>query len=118
WVRQQTGLDVGTAQQLCTLADPPDADAHPMAFSVCYMSLIAHDQGCEGSGAAWRSWYAYFPWEDWRKGKPYCLASEIEPQLRAWAGAAPDRSRRARICFGLDGAAWDEEKVLERFDLL
>ena len=118
WVRQQTGLDVGTAQQLCTLADPPDADAHPMAFSVCYMALVAPDQGCEGSGAAWRSWYAYFPWEDWRKGKPYCLASEIELQLRAWAGAAPDRSRRARICFGLDGAAWDEEKVLERFDLL
>ena len=23
-----------------------------------------------------------------------------------------------RICFGLDGAAWDEEKVLERYELL
>lgn len=25
---------------------------------------------------------------------------------------------RARICFGLDGGAWDEEKVLDRFELL
>ncbi|HWB46631.1 MAG TPA: NAD regulator [Hyphomicrobiaceae bacterium] len=120
WVRQQTGLDIGTVRQLCTLADPPDADAHPMAFSVCYMALVADDQGRDGSGAAWRSWYTYFPWEDWRKGKPACLGETIEPPLRAWAAASggSDRSRRVRICFGLDGAAWDEEKVLERFDLL
>ena len=28
------------------------------------------------------------------------------------------RADRVRICFGLDGAGWDEEKVLERFELL
>jgi len=28
------------------------------------------------------------------------------------------REDRIRICFGLDGATWDEEKVLDRFELL
>ena len=28
------------------------------------------------------------------------------------------RRERARLCFGLDGLAWDEEKVLERYELL
>ena len=31
---------------------------------------------------------------------------------------ALDRSQRLRIAFGRDGAAWDEEKVLERYELL
>ena len=38
--------------------------------------------------------------------------------------AAPDsetaelRRDRVRLCFGIDGLAWDEEKVLERYELL
>ena len=28
------------------------------------------------------------------------------------------RRDRARLCFGLDGLSWDEEKVLERYELL
>jgi hypothetical protein len=48
------------------------------------------------------------------------------PLLREWAGtverAEPGRalSRRARLrlCFGLDGSPWDEEKVLDRYELL
>ena len=28
------------------------------------------------------------------------------------------RQERVRICFGFDGASWDEEKVLDRFELL
>jgi hypothetical protein len=31
---------------------------------------------------------------------------------------ALDRGQRLRIAFGLEGAAWDEEKVLERYELL
>ncbi len=34
------------------------------------------------------------------------------------AGAAPERRERADIAFGLGGAAWDGERVLERYELL
>ncbi len=49
----------------------------------------------------WRSWYSFFPWEDWREGKPDILGATIEPHLDAWAAraasAAAVRSRRTRI---------------------
>ena len=32
--------------------------------------------------------------------------------------AAELRRERVRLCFGADGVAWDEEKVLERYELL
>jgi len=76
---------------------------------------------------SWRSWYHYFPWEDWRKGPPGILEGELAPRLKEWAQrpalrSAPvrpvKREDRIRICFGLDGGAWDEEKVLDRYELL
>jgi hypothetical protein len=77
-------------------------------------------------GSHWSPWYAYFPWEDWREGKPDILCDEIEPRLKEWAERPPlpdepvralRRAERLRIGFGIDGA-WDEEKVLERYELL
>jgi len=52
------------------------------------------------------------------------IESTIAPALRKFVRAAPDsetlerRRDRIRLCFGLDGLAWDEEKVLERYELL
>ena len=131
-VASQTGISLGTARQLCTIGDRlrPTAATAPASIAVCYLALVAPGQCTEQGSAAWRSWYAYLPWEDWRHGKPDCLTQEIEPRLKAWArGASPpcaalaphelrDRSQRVRIAFGLEGAAWDEEKVLERYELL
>jgi hypothetical protein len=128
WVKRHTGIELGFVQQLSALRgcdEAGDEESTPI-LSVSYLALVSPDQ-CEASmGTVWRSWYEYFPWEDWRHGKPACLAGEIEPGLKAWAGqpgaagdsARQDRSRRLRISFGCDGAAWDEEKVLERYELL
>lgn len=75
---------------------------------------------------SWRSWHDFFPWEDWRTEKPAILSREIEPRLAEWARrpepqGAPvrplTRAERLRVCFGLEGG-WDEEKVLERYELL
>jgi hypothetical protein len=134
WVKRNTGIDLGFLQQLCTLGSCDGSSAGAPngtpVLSVSYLALVGPHQCDDRSGAAWRSWYDYFPWEDWRQGKPTCLPGEIEPHLKAWAdepcatwepGARPaalDKSRRLRIAFGCDGAAWDEEKVLERYDLL
>ena len=77
--------------------------------------------------SAWRSWYHFFPWEDWRRGRPEILLEEIEPRLSEWAARPPSRTApvrpvkredRIRMCFGINGGAWDEEKVLERYELL
>jgi len=131
WVHDQTGLDLGYAEQLYTFGDrgrhADHADLATPVVSIGYLALTQARDSHELSNGAWRSWYHYFPWEDWRKNRPEIIATEIEPRLRAWAdkpanGPAPQRpiarSDRARMCFGLDGAAWDEEKVLERYELL
>jgi hypothetical protein len=131
WVQDQTGLDLGYAEQLYTFADrerhTEPTDTAPHVVSIGYLALtqaVGHHGLTNG---LWRSWYQYFPWEDWRRGRPEIIARDIEPRLKAWAdkpapatSSQPSiaRADRARICFGLDGTAWDEEKVLERFELL
>jgi hypothetical protein len=131
WVHDQTGLDLGYAEQLYTFADrgrqAEHGDVSPHVVSIGYLALtqaVGHHGLTDG---VWRSWYQYFPWEDWRRGRPEIIARDIEPRLKSWADKpAPQtaaqgpiaRADRARICFGLDGMPWDEEKVLERFELL
>jgi hypothetical protein len=68
---------------------------------------------------SWQSWYRYFPWEDRREGTP-ALAEPIGARLRAWADAADaptrrERQRRVAVTFG---AAWNEELILQRYELL
>ncbi|PPC88583.1 MAG: NAD regulator [Hyphomicrobium sp.] len=131
WVRDQTGLDLGYAEQLYTFADRgrhiEPGDSSPHVVSIGYLALTQASGQHGLTNGVWRSWYQYFPWEDWRRGRPEIIVREIEPRLKAWAeqpqaATTPQRpiarADRARICFGLDGAAWDEEKVLERFELL
>ncbi len=131
WVEEQTGLGLGYVEQLYTFGDrgrhaePDDPSLH--VVSIGYLALTETGHARDLHHGSWRSWYQYFPWEDWRKGRPEILSTEIEPRLRAWAQNPAARSSparpvhredRIRICFGLDGGAWDEEKVLDRFELL
>lgn len=131
WVRDQTGLELGYAEQLYTFGDRgrhvEPGDLAPPIVSIGYLALTQAGDGRGVSNGAWRTWYHYFPWEDWRRGRPEIITNEIEPRLKAWAESAKPvngtqpliaRADRIRMCFGLDGAAWDEEKVLERYELL
>src|SRR6185295_17814785 len=54
------------------------------------------------------------------------ILTEIEPRLKEWAERAPSpdeplrplrRTERLKVCFGI-GGGFDEEKVLERYELL
>lgn len=131
WVREQSGLDLDYVEQLYTFGDrgrhaQPD-DANPHVVSIGYLALIRPAVGETLGAAQWRSWYDYFPWEDWRNGKPQILSDVIEPMLSAWADlpqpSAPpsrpmDRRQRLRVAYGIDGGSWDEEKVLERYEIL
>src|SRR6185503_10252532 len=127
WVEEQTRLQLGYAEQLYTFGDRGRHLARPgegpRVLSVGYLALTRPQEG-RGPETLWRDWYGYFPWEDWREKKPPTIESVILPRLAlfAAAGAKPDlrnrRQDRIRLCFGTDGIGWDEEKVLERYELL
>jgi hypothetical protein len=127
-VSSSIGLDLGHLEQLdCSaLIEAASTSSH---LSIGYLALAHLNQDVSTANAAgWKSWYAFFPWEDWRRGRPSILGELIEPRLRQWAdtgtGSEIDavggltRLERVRMVFGLDGIGWDEERVVERLDLL
>ncbi len=127
WVEEQTHLRVEYVEQLYTFGDRGryfGAQGMPRVISVGYLALTREAAQHAHSEGTWESWYRYFPWEDWRGGEPGIIASIIRPRLEAWAqatrGSALQSRRLSRIelCFGLGGIEWDEEKVLERYELL
>ena len=118
WVEHQTHHPLGYVEQLYTFADHDrTASAGQHVISVSYLGLTreAPAAGVEGE---WRSWYAYLPWEDHRAGPPALVAAVIAPRLRGWAGTDAGRCQRVALAFGLDGQVWNEELVLQRYELL
>ncbi len=132
WVEAQTALKLGYVEQLYTFGDrdrdPEEERGGPRVVSIGYLALVRDAERDSSVRNAqqniWRSWYSFFPWEDWREGKPDILGATIEPHLDAWAAraasAAAVRSRRTRIAqtFGIGRSPWNEELVLERYELL
>lgn len=135
WVEAQTDLRLGYVEQLYTFGDrgrhAQPADTGPHVMSVGYLALARTSEDSAAalarSGARWGPWYEYFPWEDWRGGRPAIIAETLEPLLAAWvargrepgAPARPFGKRdRVRLAFGQDGLPWDEERALDRFELL
>ncbi len=128
WVRTYAGIELGYSEQLYTFGDrfrdPRELAAGPRVVSVAYLALVRESRPARGLAAQWRTVYRFFPWEDWRSGRPAVVDEEIEPALRRWirSAAGPtevgQRQERAGIAFGLDGAPWDGERVLERYELL
>lgn len=130
WVKEQTGLELGYVEQLYTFGDrgrhARESDTGPHVVSIGYLALTSQTS-IEHKGVRQRRWYEFFPWEDWRHGRPAMIDQVIEPLLLQWssrprADSSPrrplGRKERLRICFGFDGAGWDEEKVLDRYELL
>lgn len=124
WVEHQTRLPLGYVEQLYTFADRDRAGAGQRIISISYLGLTREQPASGEYEASWRSWYTYFPWEDHREGAPAVIADELLPQLEAWAAATRDpsvrqaRLQRAAITFGSDGRRWNEELVLQRYELL
>jgi hypothetical protein len=124
WVEKQTGHPLGYVEQLYTFADPGRTGEAAHNVSISYLGLTREDQVGQGFEAHWSGWYDYFPWEDHRDGAPAMIAKMLAPRLRSWAKSAPstalqrERWQRAAITFGLDGRDWNEELVLQRYELL
>lgn len=128
WVKEQTYLAFDYAEQLYTFGDRGrhlvQSGEGPRVVSVGYLALTRATNELQAPGTAWGEWYSYFPWEDWRAAKPQLLDRVIIPALRKFVQGADDvktkeqRQMRVRLSFGLDGLPWDEERVLERYELL
>jgi len=131
WVERQTTQHLGYVEQLYTFGDRDRAQGEGAgdgslalpALVVAYLALAREARPAESTDAEWQSWYRYFPWEDWREGKPPLLGP-LEARLTDWAataGGEPERrlrQERVGLAFGRHGASWNEELVLERYELL
>ncbi len=130
-MQEQAGLRLGYVEQLYTFGDrgrhtlAGDTDAH--VASIGYLALTrAADNAARAPGAVFEPWYRFFPWEDWREVRPDIIERDILPELTAWAAQAEEpnvaralsRKDRVRLYFGAEGAHWDEERVLDRYELL
>jgi hypothetical protein len=123
WVEQQTHHPLGYVEQLYTFADRDRTRTGQRVVSISYLGLTREAHASAEQGVSWQNWYRYFPWEDHRAGTPP-LEQEIANRLRGWADAGEDaaaqraRQHRAGITFGYSGHAWNEELILQRYELL
>ncbi|MCL4838121.1 MAG: NUDIX domain-containing protein [Thermoanaerobaculia bacterium] len=127
WVRAQTGLELGYVEQLYTFGDRERRTAGPWdgprEISIAYLALVREGAAPGPAGATWLDVYDLFPWEDWRRGGPPGVDPVVAPAAARGVGPAGGPSRTARreradIAFGLGGAAWDGDRVLDRYELL
>ncbi len=126
-VREQSGIELGYVEQLYTFADqyrdPLETQGGPRVVSVAYLALMK-ERLPSGSAVRWRDWYGFFPWEDWRSGRPALIDQQIAPCAQRWIDSGPKQTTREKrrerfeIAFGFGGAAWNGERVLERYELV
>jgi hypothetical protein len=124
WVERQTSQRLGYVEQLYTFGDRDRVETGEArsgrALTVAYLALVREARPGGAAEAVWQNWYGFFPWEDWRYGVPTALAP-VEERLRLWArqspGEAERRLREERVGLAF-AASWNEELVLERYELL
>jgi len=129
----QTGVRPGYVEQLYTFGDrgrhriPGDTGAHVVSVGYLALARLIGGGVSAPQEADFRSWYDYFPWEDWRKNRPIILDQVTIPALCKWAESnvsSPsntgilDARSRVDIAFGLEDRDWMDELVLERYELL
>src|SRR6187397_315401 len=110
--RAHRTLEIGYVEQLYTFGDR-GRHAEPGGQHTLSVGYLALTRGTEElMGSHWSPWYAYLPWEDWRKGKPAILTDDIESRLKRWTELPPlpdepvralRRAERLKIGFGVGG---------------
>src|SRR5262252_6025375 len=124
WVERQTRQSLGYVEQLYTFGDRDRMETGETragrTLTVAYLALVREARSSGATEALWQNWYRFFPWEDWRSGRPAAL-TPVEEGLRLWPAQAPTeaarrlREERVGLAFA---ASWNEELVLERYELL
>ncbi len=128
WVEEQTKFRLEYVEQLYTFGDrtsaPIEADegVDHRAVSIAYLALVAMTAEQLKMQAHWVSWYALFPWEDRRDGEPP-MVRELRDRLVVWGRQnhgprGRDWEERVDLTFGTGQVPWDEERALERYEML
>jgi hypothetical protein len=131
-VRATTGRKLRYVEQLLTdygpEADEPGSAklAERSRLSVSYLALCQAEDTAASAAGIWLKCYDLLPWEDFRTGRPAVLGAHILPALEAWAdepaagdpAEAAQRRERLHIAFGSGDRTWDDQQVVERFDLV
>ena len=124
FVAEQTRFELGYVEQLYTFGDKgrdaPRAEVgagEARVISIGYLGLTPQAVQALAPDTVWQPLTRLFPWEDWRQGRPAVIDDSIAPALRRWA-VTDERIARIRLQFALDGAPWNEERVLDRYELL
>ncbi len=122
WIHEQTGHPVGYLEQLYTFADRDRNNDIPggRTISISYLGLVREQAPPARGRSGWHGWYEYLPWEDMRNGRSE-MFDDILARLDAWTIADPqqvaERRRSVGFLFGVDNA-WNEDLVLQRYELL
>lgn len=118
WVEHQTHHQLGHIEQLYTFMERSEEAAYPESILISYLGLTQIERSEKG----WRDWYYYFPWEDQNSRAGQQLVHIIGEKLREKVCNPTlmdqDLWQRCMVTFGLDGKSWDEELVLQRYELL
>ena len=134
-VLECAGRELGYVEQLLTDYGPSDecaagTQSASRQLSVSYLALSRADTMPLAGTARWLDCYELLPWEDFRGGRPSVLPNHILPGLDAWCGGSPvdpqatggetpmSRRERVAVSFGLSGRSWDDQRVVDRFDLV
>jgi len=114
WVRQQTELELGYVEQLYSFGDRArDRVPGVRMISIAYLALVREEAISPKVAASWRNVYDFLPWEDCRKGPLNALNKQVAGALNVG-----EMGLRSQITFGLEGAPWDGNRALERYELL
>src|SRR5262249_38922972 len=77
WVERQTRQRLGYVEQLYTFGDRDrmeTGETRPgRTLTVAYLALVREARSSGATEALWQNWYRFFPWEDWRSGRPAAL---------------------------------------------
>ncbi len=123
FVTDQTGFRPGFVEQLYTFGDAGRASPRPTPgpekareVSVGYLALTRDAATADAAEARWSPVLDILPWEDRRRGP---LAPALLQSLTDWAGTDDTRRARVQTLFALDpDQRWNEERVLDRYELL
>jgi hypothetical protein len=129
WVERQTHCQLGYVEQLYTFADrtsaPPGSPPgiNNRAISIAYLALVSIGSEDLPIQEGWQPWYQFFPWEDMRFDEPPSRILILN-RLLDWARSLTARRHdkdcvgRLFLTFGAGGVPWDEERALERYEML
>lgn len=129
WIESETHHPIGYIEQLYTFADKDRSQQDSRRFiSITYLGLTREASAPLRDSvphAGWRNWYHYFPWEDRRNPASVELVEQrIVPALQRWIADTTDasvrqrRQQRVAYNYGLHDSRWNEDLVLQRYELL